>query len=892
MRRGTWLRLSAAAWLTACFIASAGLSACGDGNQAAGAGDTRDATDTWTDSVEAPEGGDLPEIVEVADNEGSEPDAPSTAVIVGPEGGTVTGPDGVQIVVPAGALGQPTSLSITRSSLGAPALPADNVPGPIYEFLPHGLVFDAPVTLRLPVPDGATGSTVFVAGPGEDWQEGDATAGDGFAEWQRNSFSWGTFGGNCQPVNRSPYSASNPDPYPCAYPRGSASASASPATALTPVPNPIPTYFSPVADNPVSWVVNQATTVQLTLRYAAAPDCQNPRLKLLRWDPAAPLSTPDRVTTLYDQPVVLTPTTYSVVPGAPGLGTYVRGSGSTTLAVAFTHLDNLTLGTNGHQGTHAFGVSFSCNRPFREVRTGGEVLTFVSKIPDPGATYTVGGAVTGLTGTGLVLQNNGGDDLEVPGDGPFTFSAAIAAGATYAVSVQSQPSDQACTVLHGNGTAQANVTDVAVTCGSVSPVEPSDLISDAVVEGAPVVAFVGGAPMVLYKEGVTNSVGEHISASRYLEGAWTTPVELGSGSAAYGFDFIKLAPSADGSALALWHDYGELFAARFDGVQWSAAVRVDTAAPQVEAGGGDDYRLAVDAYGKGLAVWHSGALQGPVTLVASTYEAGAWSAPVQVAPDVEPFTLSDLAMDSQGRATLAWRDLSPYGMVVARHAWSTGFSAPTFFGGTNYPPVVAVDDAGNSMVFWSTTDLAGFPLVSRRFDGSAWSAMMTFADESAPNVAGLAGLAMASAAQGGLSFVTYTVVDQVALTQEVWTRRALGAGAWETPLRLSAPAQLARSMGLATNASARAVASFGPITTDLYYLSELRNAVHTGADGAWTGADGGTLVASSAELGIIETAPPAISDSGTIVNVWLECIQRTTGSPCAKSELRGLVTPP
>jgi hypothetical protein len=39
--------------------------------------------------------------------------------------------------------------------------------------------------------------------------------------------------------------------------------------------------------------------------------------------------------------------------------------------------------------------------------------------------YTIGGAVSGLgTATGLVLQNNGGDDLPIAGDGPFTFIAA------------------------------------------------------------------------------------------------------------------------------------------------------------------------------------------------------------------------------------------------------------------------------------------------------------------------------------------------------------------------------------------------------------------------------------------------------------------------------------
>src|SRR5215831_20631647 len=43
--------------------------------------------------------------------------------------------------------------------------------------------------------------------------------------------------------------------------------------------------------------------------------------------------------------------------------------------------------------------------------------------PPPSATkYTIGGTVTGLSGTGLVLQDNGGDNLAVSASGPFTFA--------------------------------------------------------------------------------------------------------------------------------------------------------------------------------------------------------------------------------------------------------------------------------------------------------------------------------------------------------------------------------------------------------------------------------------------------------------------------------------
>ena len=85
-------------------------------------------------------------------------------------------------------------------------------------------------------------------------------------------------------------------------------------------------------------------------------------------------------------------------------------------------------------------------------------------------TFTVGGSVSGLVGTGLVLQNNGGNNLSITGNGTFTFSSAIASGATYTVTVLTQPSNppQTCTVANGSGTASANVTNVQVTCAAPS----------------------------------------------------------------------------------------------------------------------------------------------------------------------------------------------------------------------------------------------------------------------------------------------------------------------------------------------------------------------------------------------------------------------------------------
>jgi 6-phosphogluconolactonase (cycloisomerase 2 family) len=85
----------------------------------------------------------------------------------------------------------------------------------------------------------------------------------------------------------------------------------------------------------------------------------------------------------------------------------------------------------------------------------------------PPSTYTVGGTVTGLSGSGLVLQNEGGADLPISTSGTFTFPTRVPSGTFYAVTVKGFPTSplQACLVANGAGTiAAADVTNVSVTC--------------------------------------------------------------------------------------------------------------------------------------------------------------------------------------------------------------------------------------------------------------------------------------------------------------------------------------------------------------------------------------------------------------------------------------------
>jgi 6-phosphogluconolactonase (cycloisomerase 2 family) len=95
-----------------------------------------------------------------------------------------------------------------------------------------------------------------------------------------------------------------------------------------------------------------------------------------------------------------------------------------------------------------------------------------ASVMPPPQTYTIGGSVAGLTGSGLVLQDNAGDNLDVMANATsFTFATKVASGAAYAVTVMTQPSNPAetCTVSSGTGNVNASdVTTVSVTCSSTA----------------------------------------------------------------------------------------------------------------------------------------------------------------------------------------------------------------------------------------------------------------------------------------------------------------------------------------------------------------------------------------------------------------------------------------
>ncbi|MGC3998542.1 MAG: hypothetical protein QM767_14190 [Anaeromyxobacter sp.] len=203
----------------------------------------------------------------------------------------------------------------------------------------------------------------------------------------------------------------------------------------------------------------------------------------------------------------------------------------------------------------------------RKVRAGREVTVSVVRQPSSpwqacavvGGTFTpeadvtelqvicatsefrVGGTVAGLRGAGLVLQNAGGDDLAVGADGAFTFPHAVPSGATFTVSVASQPSSpsQTCAVSGGSGTiGNGDVASVLVNCstdrftlgGTVTGLAGAGLVLRS---GAGSEIAVGANGSFAFPEPLLSGTDFDVTVAAQPIGPWQTcAVAMGQGTVA------------------------------------------------------------------------------------------------------------------------------------------------------------------------------------------------------------------------------------------------------------------------------------------------------------------------------------------------------------------------
>ena len=130
-----------------------------------------------------------------------------------------------------------------------------------------------------------------------------------------------------------------------------------------------------------------------------------------------------------------------------------------------------------------------------------------------GLLASVGGQLTGLgSGLSVTLQNNLGDSLTLSKNQSFVFPSVLAPGATYSVTVLTQPTGQSCSVANGTGTinAQADaVTNIAVSCLS------------SLTLGGTLSGLTTGTLVTLLNQSTSSTTTLTANGAFTLQGTWT-----------------------------------------------------------------------------------------------------------------------------------------------------------------------------------------------------------------------------------------------------------------------------------------------------------------------------------------------------------------------------------
>ena len=386
---------------------------------------------------------------------------------------------------------------------------------------------------------------------------------------------------------------------------------------------------------------------------------------------------------------------------------------------------------------------------------GGGGGTPPPPVATPPAVYSVAGTVSGLTGT-LVLRVNDATDVSVTANGAVTLASSLANGASYTVSVKSQPSGptQNCELANATGTiAAANVTNVTVTCAvvplalasstpangatSVSRDAPLTLTFSTTIDAAAAsVALTGpagdvatstqvsGAQLIitptaklvklgayaLTVDGVKGTGGELLAAPVSLgfeaaDGTWSAPVALApaAGDASY----PRIAMDAKGNALAVWVQAsgGNIGVASNHwsaGAGWDGLRRIDSidfspaAMPEVR----------FDRDGNALALWVQVAGSKNATWYNRFDSSGTWGTAVQISSGKDDTAWPTFDFDADGAALAVWENTVRPTPDAFDFSPSSGWSGAAFPTTTNPARTVhvCIDSTGRAQVVWTVTN--------------------------------------------------------------------------------------------------------------------------------------------------------------------------------------------
>lgn len=475
--------------------------------------------------------------------------------------------------------------------------------------------------------------------------------------------------------------------------------------------------------------------------------------------------------------------------------------------------------------------------------------------PPPAPTYTVSATVTGLSNP-VVLQVSGAADVTVNANGPVTLLTGVASGASYAVSVRTQPANprQECVVTNGDGTVIANVDTVAIQCADVPLVLTSSSPSNAAIdvarengfvltfsaplnavipsgaitlqnaEGAVPVSFsVSGNQIVVTPSqrllpvmahtltaseeirgaGGDRLVGPVVVTFTTRDGAWAQAQVLAPATHVGPSD-PDVAFDAAGNAVAIWQDtdlgrHVVKVQRHIAGSGWeSSATQVGIAASGIIY----NQQLGFDANGNGMALWFE-----EHSVRANRYVAGTWTGGGANGDVVQSGSAQrpQLAVDADGNAMAVWMqfDGTRNNIRARRYVSGSGWAAPAsveFGAGNARFPQIGADAAGNAILVWEQTDGTRDNVWANRYvAGVGWSGAVLI--ESGDDSAFMPIVAVHA---GGDAIAVWEQTAGAA--DDLWANRYVAGVGWTGATRLETAEYSVHAPSIAFGANGDAIA--------------------------------------------------------------------------------------
>lgn len=255
----------------------------------------------------------------------------------------------------------------------------------------------------------------------------------------------------------------------------------------------------------------------------------------------------------------------------------------------------------------------------------------VSCTPNP--TYSIGGSVSGLTtGQSVTLLDNGGNSLTVTSNTSFTFTAKLASGAAYDVTVGTQPAGETCNVTNASGkVGSANVTNVAVACAATTTKYSI---------GGSVSGLNSGASVTLQNNG-----GDSITVTSNT--TFTFPTKLASG-AAYG---VTVSTEPTGETCNVTNGFGNVASANITNVAVTCTLLSFNIGGNITGLASGQSVILLDNAGDALTINGTGSSQ-PFTFDTPIQSGSKYAVTVGTQPETENCTVT------AGSGTIASGDVT------------------------------------------------------------------------------------------------------------------------------------------------------------------------------------------------------------------------------------------